>query len=37
MGTPMAPLDFTLSYIKRSNSQGHSDFESLYLAKEPLR
>ncbi len=33
MGSPMAPLDLTL----KGQSQGHPDFEGLYLTKSLVR
>ncbi len=32
MGSPTAPLDLTL----KDQIQGHSEFEALYLRKEPI-
>ncbi len=34
MGSPMAPSHLTLSDLK-GQTQGHQDFDALYLAKEP--
>ena len=34
MGSPMPPLDLTLSDLERSNSRSLS-FEALHLVKEP--
>ncbi len=36
MGSPMAPLDLTLSDLE-GQSQGHPDFEGVYLAKSLVR
>ncbi len=32
----MTPLDLTLIFTLKGQTQGHQDFEALYLEKEPI-